>query len=68
MRIENLIEFQNKKVKATLRNNRILTGILLIQNNIVIIKDSKKHGVLIIPQEITQLELLDTEDENNAQR
>ena len=66
MRIENLIGFQNKRVKATLRNNRILQGELIIQGNVVLIRDSKKHAVLVIPQEITQLELLDMEDESDA--
>jgi len=56
MRIENLIQFENKKVKATLRNNRILQGLLLLQGNVVLIKDSDKHAVLVIPQEITQIE------------
>ena len=61
MRIENLIQFENKKVKVILRNNRILQGELIIQNNIILIKDSQKHAVLIIPQEITQIELLEGE-------
>ena len=56
MRIEYLINFQNKKVKVVLRNNRILQGELIIQNNVVLIKDSQKHAILIIPQEITQIE------------
>ena len=59
MKIENLLQFENKKVKVSLRNYRVLIGILIIQNNIVIIKDSEKHGVLIIPQEITQIEEVD---------
>jgi len=62
MRIENLISFEGKKVKVILRNNRILQGLLLLQGNVVLIKDSEKHAVLLIPQEITQIELLEEVD------
>jgi len=57
--MEYLISFEGKKVKVILRNNRILQGLLLLQGNIVLIKDSEKHAVLVIPQEIVQIEEVD---------
>jgi len=58
MNSEILKEFENKKVKVVLRNQRILQGYLTLQGRVaIIIKDSKKHAIL--SQEITQVEEID---------
>jgi len=57
MNSEVLREFENKKVKVVLRNQRVLQGYLTLQGKVAIIKDNKKYAIL--PQEITQVEEID---------
>jgi len=59
MNSEILKEFENKKVKITLRNQKILQGYLILQGKAVLIKEKDSKKCAILPQEITQIEEVD---------
>jgi len=69
MRLNNLIEWNNKKVSIKLRHSSRIEGLLIIKDKILYIYDSEKHAIALLPQEVVQItEIFDDDQKRDDEK
>jgi len=63
MKIEDLKIWDGRYAKVKLRDAKAISGKIIIQNRIVIIEISEKHGIAVLPQEIVSIEVIENKEE-----